>query len=138
MNNEEFKNKVRTALTEFGILAENDTSIFSTDKVIQNETDDSVMLVGPNRETWVWLGAMMPEKDFADGIEQFKRAVTASFQEAVKVGARVNPNISVKDFLEGIAKIFGGKAPTENIGTATLSVLVNEAMTPVNEAVEGK
>lgn len=138
MNNEEFKNKVRNILVEFGILAENDASIFSTDKIIQNKTDDSVMLVGPNRETWVWLGSMMPDKDFDDGIEQFKRAVTVSFQEAVKAGARVNPNLSVKDFLEGIAKMFGGKAPTENIGTATLADLVNEAMTPVNDAPEGK
>ena len=134
MSNEEFKNKVKMMLTEFGILVEDGASIFSTEKIIQNENEDSLMLVGPDRTVWVWLGAMMPEKDFNDGIAQFKRTVTSFVQESVKNGIKVNPDISVKDFLEGLAKMFGGKAPTSKIGTAKLADLVSECMTPVNEA----
>lgn len=130
MSNDEFKNKVKTILTEFGILAGDAASIFSTEKIIQNENEDSLMLVSPDHALWVWLGAMMPEKDFDDGIAQFKRAVTSSVEESVKNGIKVNPDISVKDFLEGLAKMFGGKAPTTKIGTAKLADLVNEAMTP--------
>lgn len=132
MNNEEFKNKVRTTLAEFGILAENDESVFSTAKIIQNESDDSLMLVGPNNSVWIWLGAMMPEKEFNDGIEQFKRAVKDSIQNNVKEEVKINPNVSAKEYLESLAKMFGGKAPTTKIGTAKLADLVNEAMTPVN------
>lgn len=132
MSNDEFKNKVKTILTEFGILVGDEASIFSAEKIIQNENEDSLMLVGPDHTVWVWLGAMMPEKDFDDGIAQFKRAVTSSVQESVKNGIKVNPDISVKDFLEGLAKMFGGKAPTSKNGTAKLAELINEATTPVN------
>lgn len=133
MNNEEFKNKVRTILEEAGILIAEDESVFSTAKIIQNETDDSVMLVGPNNSAWIWLGAMMPEKEFNDGIEQFKRSVKDSIQNTVKDEVKINPNVSVKEYLESVSKMFGGKAPTTKIGTAKLSDLVNEAMTPANE-----
>ena len=133
MNNEEFKNNVKNELTEFGILVDNNTSIFSTDKIVQNETDESLMLVTPNRQVWIWLGSMMPAADFDDGIDTFKKAVTAYVQETVTTGITVNPNVSVNEFLEGIAKMFGGKSPTENIATAKLTDLVTQAMTPVNE-----
>lgn len=133
MNNEEFKNKVRTVLCNAGFLTNNDESIFSCEKVIQSETEDSLMLVGPNRDVWVWVGAVMSENEFNDAIEQYERTVQSNTQNISNSSVQINPALTVKEFLEGLAKMFGGKAPTEKIGTTKLSELINEAMTPVNE-----
>jgi hypothetical protein len=132
MNNEAFKNKVKKSLEDAGILIANDESIFSVDKIIRDETDESLMLVSPKQDIWVWLGAMMQDKDIDDGIEKFKQSLTASVQDDANRGLKVNPSISVTDFLEGVAKMFGGKAPTENLATAKFTDLVTMAMTPVN------
>lgn len=132
MNNEEFKNKVRTILGEAGILIAEDESVFSTEKIIQNESDDSLMLVTPNRSVWIWLGTMMPDSEFTSEIKRFIEVFIDYVQNSVKTSVEINSNVSVKEYLDSLAKMFGGKAPTTKIGTAKLSDLVNEAMTPAN------
>lgn len=132
MNNEEFKNKVRTILGEAGILIAEDESVFSTEKIIQNEADDSLMLVTPDRSVWIWLGTMMPDTEFASEIKRFIDVFRDYVQNSVKTSVGINPNVSVKEYLESLSKMFGGKAPTTKIGTAKLADLVNEAMTPAN------
>ena len=128
---ENFKKQVTDKLTEVGLLVNEDESIFSSEKIIQNETADSLMLVGPNREAWVFIGAMMPEKEFYDAIEQFITLVKGTAMERVKNRVDINQNISLKAYLEGLAKLLGGEAPTEKLATTPLKDLV-ALIHPVN------
>ena len=128
---ENFKKQVTDKLTEAGLLVNEDESIFSSEKIIQNETADSLMLVGPNREAWVFVGAMLPEKEFYDAIEQFINLVKAAAMEHIKNRIYINQNISLKAYLEGLAKLLGGEAPTENLATTPLKDLV-ALIHPVN------
>lgn len=121
---ENFKKQVTDKLAEVGLLVNEDESIFSSEKIIQNEQEDSLMLVGPNREAWVFVGAMLPEKDFYAAIEQFITQVKGAAMERVKNRVDINQNISLKAYLEGLAKLLGGEAPTEDIGATPLKDLV--------------
>lgn len=121
---ENFKKQVTDKLTAVGLLANENESIFSSEKMIQNEQEDSLMLVGPNREAWIFVGAMMPEKEFNDSLEQFVNLVKASTMDIIKTRIDINQNISLKDYLEGLAKLLDGTAPTAKLATTALKDLV--------------
>lgn len=133
---ENFKKQVTDKLAEAGLLVNEDESIFSSEKMIQNETADSLMLVGPNREAWVFVGAMLPEKEFYDAIEQFITLVKAASMEHVKNRVYINQNISLKDYLEGLAKLLDGTAPTAKLATTPLKDLVAQIHTVQEESKE--
>lgn len=121
---ENFKKQVADKLTEVGLLVNENESIFSSEKMIQNEQEDSLMLVGPNREAWIFVGAMMPEKEFNDSLEQFVNLVKASALDRITKRIDINQNISLKDYLEGLAKLLDGTAPTAKLATTPLKDLV--------------
>lgn len=121
---ENFKKQVTDKLAEVGLLVNDDESIFSSEKIIQNESADSLTLVGPNHEAWVFVGAMLPEKDFYAAIEQFITLVKGAVMERIKNRVNINQNISLKDYLEGIAKLLDGTAPTAKLATTPLKDLV--------------
>ena len=135
---ENFKKQVTDKLTEVGLLVNNDESIFSSDKMIQNEQEDSLMLVGPNREAWIFVGAMIPEKEFNDCLEQFVTLVKTSTMDIIKTRIDINQNISLKDYLEGLAKLLGGEAPTEKLATTPLKNLVSQIYKAPEESKEDK
>lgn len=121
---EDFKKKVTDKLTGAGLLVNENESIFSSEKMIQNEQEDSLMLVGPNHEAWIFVGAMMPEKEFNDSLEQFVNLVKASALDRITNRIDINQNISLKDYLEGLAKLLDGTAPTAKLATTPLKDLV--------------
>lgn len=121
---ENFKEIVTARLAEAGILANENESIFSSDKLFENEQDTSLMLVSPNKDAWVFVGSAMPEKELKDAIERFIQQIRASALESVKAKISINQNISLKEYLEGLAKLIGGTAPTAKIGTTPLRDLI--------------
>ena len=135
---ENFKKIVTDKLTEAGLLANDDESIFSSEKIIQEEKEDSLMLVGPNREAWVFVGSMMQTKDFNDNLEGFVNIVKNSITDKVKKMIDINPNISLKTYLEGLAKLFGTEAPTTKLGTTALKELVDQIIPKAEEPKEDK
>ena len=135
---ENFKKIVTDKLTEAGLLANDDESIFSSAKIIQEEKEDSLMLVGPNREAWVFVGSMMQTKDFNDNLEGFVNIVKNSTIDKVKKRIDINPNIPLKTYLEGLAKLFGTEAPTTKLGTTTLKELVDQIIPKAKEPKEDK
>lgn len=133
-----FKKIVTDKLTEAGLLVNENESIFSSEKMIQNEQEDSLMLVGPNREAWIFVGSIMPEKEFNDSLEQFVNLVKASALEQIKTKININQNISLKTYLEGLAKLLGGEAPTTKIGTMPLKDLIAQIYNAPEEPKEEK
>lgn len=132
MKSEEFKKKVRDSLINAGIMLENDESILSKEKLIDNETDDSLMLVGPNKEAWVFVAAFWPEEEIDRVIKEFVDLVKKKTGELLNNHIiTINDELSVKTYLEGLAKMFRGKAPTAKIGTAKLSELIEETIKPI-------
>ena len=135
---ENFKKIVTDKLTEAGLLTNDDESIFSSEKIIQEEKEDSLMLVGPNREAWVFVGSMMQTKDFNDNLEGFVNIVKNSTIDKVKKRIDINPNIPLKTYLEGLAKLFGTEAPTTKLGTTALKELVDQIIPKAEEPKEDK
>lgn len=135
---ENFKKQVTDKLAEVGLLVNEDESIFSSEKMIQNEQEDSLMLVGPNREAWVFVGAMMPEKEFNDSLEQFVNLVKASALDRITNRIDINRNISLKDYLEGLARLLDGSAPTAKLATTTLKDLVAQIHATQEEPKESE
>lgn len=133
-----FKKIVTDKLTEMGLLVNENESIFSSEKMIQNEMEDSLMLIGPNREAWIFIGALMDEKAFNDNLEQFINLVKASALEQIKTKININQNISLKTYLEGLAKLLGGEAPTTKIGTMSLKDLIAQIYNAPEEPKEEK
>jgi predicted transcriptional regulator len=132
MKSEEFKKKVRDSMINSGIMIENDESILSKEKLIDNETDESLMLVGPNKEAWVFVASFWPEEEIDRVIKEFFDLVKKKTQELLSNRVvTINDELSVKTYLEGLAKMFSGKAPTAKIGTAKLSELIEEAIKPI-------
>lgn len=121
---ENFKEIVTARLTEAGILANENESIFSSDKLFENEQATSLMLVSPNKDAWVFVGSAMPEKELKDAIERFIQQIRVSALESVKTKIFINQNISLKEYLEGLAKLLDGTAPTAKLATAPLKDLV--------------
>lgn len=121
---ENFKKQVSDKLTAVGLLVNENESIFSSEKIIQNEQEDSLMLVGPNREAWIFVGSMMTEADFNNNLEQFVNLVKASALDRITNRIDINQNISLKDYLEGLAKLLDGTAPTAKLATTPLNDLV--------------
>lgn len=121
---ENFKETVTARLTEAGILANENESIFSSGKLFENEQDTSLMLVSPNKDVWVFVGSAMPEKELKDAIEQFVQHIRAFALESAKAKIFINQNISLKEYLEGLARLIGGTAPTTKIGTTPLRDLI--------------
>lgn len=135
---ENFKKQVTDKLTAVGLLVNENESIFSSEKIIQNEQEDSLMLVGPNREAWIFVGAMMPEKDFNDNLEQFVNLVKASALDRITNRIDINQNISLKDYLEGLAKLLDGTAPTAKLGTTPLKDLIAQIHNATEDSKEDK
>ena len=135
---ENFKKQVADKLTEVGLLVNENESIFSSEKMIQNEQEDSLMLVGPNREAWVFVGSMMQTNDFNDNLENFVNLVKASTLEIIKRRVDINQNISLKTYLEGLAKLLGGEAPTTKLGTTPLKDLIAQIHNATEDSKEDK
>lgn len=121
---ENFKKIVTDKLTDAGLLVNERESIFSSEPMIQNESEEALMLVGPNKEAWVFIGKMMPEEEFNNSLENFVNLVKASTLEIIKRRVDINQNISLKVYLEGLSKLLGGEAPTTKIGTTPLKDLI--------------
>lgn len=133
-----FKKIVTDKLTDAGLLVNKNESIFSSEPIIQNESEESLMLVGPNKEAWVFIGEMMPEEEFNNNLENFVNLVKASTLENIKRRIDINQNISVKTYLEGLSKLLGGEAPTTKIGTTTLKDLIAQIHNPSEDSKEDK
>jgi hypothetical protein len=135
---ENFKKIVTDKLTNAGLLVNERESIFSSDPMIQNESEEALMLVGPNKEAWVFIGGMMPEEEFNNSLENFVNLVKASTLENIKRRIDINQNISLKTYLEGLAKLLGGEAPTTKIGTMPLKDLIAQIYNAPEEPKEEK
>lgn len=123
---ENFKNIVRTRLGEAGILVNEVESIFSPEKIIQSENDSSLMLVSPDHHQWVFIGNMMGEDEIVSKVDQFVTSIKAHYD--VTAGVSINPHISLKDYVEGIARLFGGTVPSTKLATTPLAELSSAAV----------
>lgn len=135
---ENFKKIITDKLTEVGLLVNENESIFSSEKIIQNEEKESLMLVGPNKEAWIFMGEMLPERDFNNNLDQFIKMVRENMESSLKNKVDINQNISLTTYLEGLAKLFGGEAPTTKIGTTPLKELVAHIIKTTEEPKEVK
>ena len=134
MENTEFKNKVRTALTEAGILIEDDESVFSDTKVIQNETDDCMMMVGPRQEAWIFVSSYMDEETVDKTVAEFIRAVTNRTEQDLGKYTQINQKVSIAKYAECVAKQVGGKVASGDLANVPLKDLVEKGEPVVQDA----
>lgn len=123
---ENFKTIVRARLGEAGILVNEVESIFSPEKMIQSENESSLMLVSPDRRQWVFIGGMMSEDEIISNVDRFVTGIKSRYN--ITTGVSINPNISLKDYVEGIARLFGGTVPSTKLATTPLSELSGAAV----------
>ena len=135
---ENFKKIITDKLTEVGLLVNENESIFSSEKIIQDKEKGSLMLVGPNKEAWIFMGEMLPEKDFNNNLNQFIEMVKENMKSILKNRVDINQNISLKTYLDGLAKLFESEAPTAKIGTTPLKDLVAQICKIQEEPKEDK
>lgn len=123
METEEFKVKVRNVLQENGILVNDSESIFGKSKVIQNETDNDCMLVGPRQEAWVYLSRFMADDEINKLLQQF--VVTVRDMVKPMDNISINPAISLKEFIDALAKLLDGSVPQKDLATTSISELIS-------------
>jgi len=123
METEEFKVKVRNVLQENGILVNDSESIFGKTKVIQNETDNDCMLVGPRQEAWVYLSRFMADDEINKLLQQFVKTVRDMVKPMDNIS--INPAISLKEFIEALAKLLDGSVPQKDLATTSISELIS-------------
>lgn len=124
---ENFKEHVIERLASAGLLANGDESIFSSEKMIRDVQEEHLMLVGPNGQSWVFLCATMPLKEFDTALDQFITLEKDTGVNALQTKISINPNISFAEYLECIAKLLGGSVSAKKASTLPLKDIISSA-----------
>lgn len=127
MKIEQIKELVNQRLTDAGILVNENQSFFNRDKIIE-DGGSNIMLIGPYKDAWVFIGDGEEEKSVEEKIQEYIRQVKNGSFDKFLNNLEINTDISVITFLDCISKLKDKPAPAINLDSTPISKLITEML----------
>lgn len=117
----ELETKVKTELTKVGLLFNDTESIFSNEKMVIVE-DKGIHLMSPTKRVLMSINSHTNMDDASKIINSFISYIKRDIKDGYMV--TVNPSITVSEFFDSVAKLFGKTLP-EDISDIKLTDLIS-------------